>query len=271
MNYKNDYLGEMKPGFFEMSDEKYFEIKALSNTFLKRFDKSPEHALTPLAETASMAKGSLFHSYLLENEFEDNYYIAGPTVKDRRSKDYKLLDAQTEKTVLLQKEIYELEDIKKRLDKFTIKDVPFINFLQKGKKEVVIIWKDERNGIYCKAKIDLYVDLSTPFSFDLKSTQDASPLKGGFEKSILTYSYARQAAFYTSGIKALTGKNAIFPFIAIEKDPPYGIKSHIVLPEYHAWGSIENQKSIDAFLKWDGKLTNYSHDINYIELPKWLN
>ena len=60
---------------------------------------------------------------------------------------------------------------------------------------------------------------------DLKTTRDASP--AGFKKSVRMFRYDVQAAWYLDGVNKGFAKGeemfTTFIFIAVEKEPPYGV------------------------------------------------
>jgi hypothetical protein len=89
-------------------------------------------------------------------------------------------------------------------------------FSAKGHAEVSIAWDDPETGLRCKARID---KVTEHLLADLKTTRDASQ----FEKSIRSYGYDRQAAFYTDGWSLLTGEHRKFWFSAVESDAPHGV------------------------------------------------
>ncbi|MGA0841051.1 MAG: PD-(D/E)XK nuclease-like domain-containing protein, partial [Pseudomonadales bacterium] len=55
---------------------------------------------------------------------------------------------------------------------------------------------------------------------DLKTTVDARE----FERSVFTFGYDIQAAFYTEVAKVIDGKSRKFIWIVVEKDAPYGVQ-----------------------------------------------
>jgi hypothetical protein len=75
-------------------------------------------------------------------------------------------------------------------------------------------------GVWCKGRMDYFKPGSLEI-IDLKSTIIAAPHV--FEKDIRKYKYHWQAAFYIDLVKALTGKDASFKILAVEKHPPYGV------------------------------------------------
>ena len=68
----------MKDGFYFIKDDDYFEIDALSNSFLKTFDRSPAHAYHDIEETAAMKLGKFGHAFLLSPYEFDKLILAPP-------------------------------------------------------------------------------------------------------------------------------------------------------------------------------------------------
>jgi exodeoxyribonuclease VIII len=82
-----------------------------------------------------------------------------------------------------------------------------------GKAEQSVYWVDEVTGVLCRCRPDKWLD--TGYIADLKTTEDASP--EAFGKSIATYAYDVQDAFYTDGCAAAGRPIRGFLFVAVEK------------------------------------------------------
>lgn len=94
--------------------------------------------------------------------------------------------------------------------------------LLRGEKEVPFFWTDELTGEECKCRVDCLSKTEKNLVIvDLKTTDNAST--DAFIRSAIKYQYDFQAAMYSEGVKANTGKQPIFVFIAIEKKPPYAV------------------------------------------------
>jgi hypothetical protein len=167
----------MKDGFKYMKDSDYFEVEAVSNSFLINFDKSSAHALHGIEQTPSMKKGSLIHSIILDNEFDENYHIV--YCENKRCSEYKEAKLiHPDKNIILQKELEKIKKIKTNILEYELlpgfKFNTIFNNKDKIRKEVCAFYFDEEFKLWLKGKLDLYfVDKSNPMIFDLKKTTDA--------------------------------------------------------------------------------------------------
>ena len=100
--------------------------------------------------------------------------------------------------------------------------VPFVKKLLDGEHEKPVFWTDDLTGEECKARYDALVEVNgQPIIVDLKTTTDAST--DAFMRSAIRLGYDFQSGMYCEGLKRTTGKNPLFVFIAIEKEPPYAV------------------------------------------------
>lgn len=84
--------------------------------------------------------------------------------------------------------------------------------------EVSLFW--QRDEIEVKGRVDIaatYAD-GRPVLVDLKTSMSAAP--GSFAKSVYNYGYHLQSVVYRDGWRELTGDDADFLFIVVEKDRP---------------------------------------------------
>jgi hypothetical protein len=89
-----------------------------------------------------------------------------------------------------------------------------------GPVEVSIVWHDEATGLLCKARLDKWDEAGRRVP-DLKTTEDGST----FDRSVAKWFYHLQGAFYTDGIRTLTGHEHTFCPIAVEKHAPFGCRA----------------------------------------------
>lgn len=80
--------------------------------------------------------------------------------------------------------------------------------------EVSLFW--EMNGKQCKGRCDT-VNFEENIVIDLKTTKDAE----GFMKECVDYTYHLQAAFYLKGLKAITGKDFTWYWVAVDSEAPH--------------------------------------------------
>jgi len=82
--------------------------------------------------------------------------------------------------------------------------------------EVSMFWRDPKHGFDCKGRADT-VNFEEGYVVDLKTTKDAK----GFMKECVDYGYHIQAAFYLRGLKAITGKDFAWYWVAVDSSNPH--------------------------------------------------
>lgn len=128
------------------------------------------------------------------------------------------------------------------------------------------------DGVPCRARFDF---LPRPagrriVAADLKTTTDASP--AAFEKSVATYGYDTQAAWYLDLHAAITGDDtAAFTFVAIEKEPPYLVAVYQLPTQWLEMGAT---KTIHARKLWTectstGVWPGYANEVRLLIPPTW--
>ena len=87
--------------------------------------------------------------------------------------------------------------------------------------EQSVYWTELNGTVPCKARVDALVTLPNYglCAIDLKTTRDAS--LSAIEKSLYTYGYHRQAAWYRRGLRSAGMDVRGFLFLFVEKEPPY--------------------------------------------------
>jgi exodeoxyribonuclease VIII len=104
---------------------------------------------------------------------------------------------------------------------------------------------------------------------DLKTTEDASP--AAFARSVATYRYHVQAAFYLDGLRACDAQIDAFAFVAVEKTPPYLVAVYSADEICLARGREEYRADLLTFAEclrtdcWPG----YPPFVQPLSLPAW--
>ena len=112
-----------------------------------------------------------------------------------------------------------------------------------------------------------------PLVVDLKSTNDAS--NEAFLRDAVRYGYDFQAAVYLEGVKAVTGIEHGFVFIAVEKTEPYSINIFQCDKPFiqHGYDTFRELLGIYHDCKqtgeWWGYLGKYNA-VNTLSLPSYL-
>jgi hypothetical protein len=147
-----------------------------------------------------------------------------------------------------------------------INEQPFVATLfRNGTAELSIVWEDPC-GLLCKARID-WLKNDHSKMVDLKTTNNALD----FEKSLATYGYHRQMAFYQRGLIQLGINNEIVPWIvAVEKTPPFGLRAAPVSQEAltAGWQEIDQLLNKLVTCKTTNKWPGYDSPDSW-NLPQW--
>ena len=147
--------------------------------------------------------------------------------------------------------------------------------LRHGMAEMSGFWTDHESGLHCKCRPDWLVmaDETITGIVDVKTCADASA--DTFARSIASFGYDLQAAFYQDGLKALTGKALPFYFIAVEKDGPHATAAYRASDEMIETGRAKYRGALQL-LRWcrdNNRWPAYqpNGEIETIELPRWAS
>ena len=221
------WLKTPEPGFYyDVAAETYHRWDAMSNSWLRVLvDECPQvfnwQRAHPKPTTAAMEFGTLLHTLVCEPfDFASRYAVA-PEV-DRRTKagkqqwaDFNVLAQSRE--VVTKGDYTAASEMAKAIQSHPTA----MRYLQGGRSEVSIVWDDPELKIRCKARLDHWHE-SAVIVADLKSAANVKPEV--FEAtSLINYGYYMQGAFYSDGIRALTGKEPVFVIVAVGKSPPYPV------------------------------------------------
>lgn len=262
------------PGLYpQMSAAEYHALPYASNSRLKHLLRSPAHAKaymeSPSATTPALALGSAIHTAVLEPHLFESKYIVAPDC-DRRTKEGKAIW-----------EAFQAEangrEIIKQADRDTclavygaIYEHPAAGALLNaaGDVELSVIAEDEASGALYKIRPDKLVGhLGTVV--DLKTTQDAS--REAFTRSIFNLGYHRQAALYLDGLRASGVEVQHFVFVAVEKEPPFGVGVYRLTDEAVEAGRTQLAPLLRTW-KWcedTGEWPGYSEQVEDITLPRY--
>lgn len=142
------------------------------------------------------------------------------------------------------------------------------NMIRNGVAEATIKWVDEGTGLVCKCRPDYYVaDLK--MAVDIKTTQDARP--DSFARSVGDFRYHVQEAFYRDGFAALGETIEHFLFVAIEKTPPYAIKTYHLDQDALIEGAEQKDANMAALAHGikTGEFPGYEDGIETLSLKPW--
>jgi hypothetical protein len=260
----------------DLSNEAYHATSALGASGLKKLAKSPAHYWAayldperePSAPTPAMRAGTLAHCVVLEPHRLDERYVIKPEGHDGRTKEGKAWCAQMAGFEIVTAD----QLLTARRQAAALHALPDIAaLLSSGRPEVSVFWIDPDTGVHCKCRPDLVHSTDGgDWLVDVKTTVDASP--EGFPKQVAKLGYHIQAAHYSSGWTAATGRRVLgFVFACVESDYPHVAAAYTLDQVAMAEGADECRRLIDLYdectrtNRWPG----YGSEIKALSLPMW--
>jgi len=215
----------MKPGIhYNMPARKYHADPAISRSDLELVEKSVHHYLTKdVKHTKALDVGSAVHIATLEPlTWRDKVHVA--PVKTRTAKAWvELQEANPDITYVNEDEILEVGAMRDAI----LAHPKAKNILQHGRSEVSMCWVDKDTGLLCKCRYDFLRD-DHEDGIDIKTTEDASYRKF-YWKSVGTYEYYVQFAYYFDGAAACGINLKRLIWIVVEKNNPTSEKVAVYL------------------------------------------
>lgn len=260
-----------------MTEREYRTAEGVSRSQLWKLKESPEKFIyaeqNPEEPTPALVFGQMVHKLILEPETFEEEFVICPEV-DRRTKEGKavwsaFIEAAGEKAII------KAEDYDKAMAmKNALLEIDLVTKLLSGKHEVPLFWDDELTGERCKVRLDCFTPLSDKVLIvDYKTTADAGT--EAFVRSAINYGYDFQAAMYTEAVKRTMDKDAIFIFIAQEKEPPFAVNvlSADPLLVQRGYDTFRELLGIYHDCKTSGNWYGYlgpQNQINVLGLPAYL-
>lgn len=138
--------------------------------------------------------------------------------------------------------------------------------------ELTLVWKDEKTGLLCKARLDL-CDPNNRAIADLKKTRCADA--DWFGGAVGTYGYHIQDAWYRRGAAAVIGKGIWqFDFVAIElnKNQRNGVQVLTLDDEARKLGEATAQSALEvvAMCQCEQVWPMYSAEPKIVKMRPWM-
>jgi len=254
----------------DMSNEDYHAHPAISSSAVKTIStKSILHWKNAVyKDNSAFDLGTAVHAMVLEPE--KDLVLCGP--ENRRGKLWTSAreEAQLEGKTLLTQEDYAicLDMVSSVMSNSAA--VELVSDLC-AVKEVSIFGTDEETGLALKARPDIFIP-ERGILVDLKTTRDASPKRGGFERQFFSLGYHIQAAFYKYVLELAGYPIEDFIFLAVEKEPPYAVQIHNLHSDVIDEGLYQVKKVLRQIKDAgdsDTESTGWPSQ-NTILLPKWM-
>jgi exodeoxyribonuclease VIII len=250
-------------GKFSMTREEYDLVPYLNCSRLKIALRSTRHLSFEQATepdthrtNKAFAFGSAFHTYCLEPHLFESECVICPSV-DRRTKIGKetwalFMEASGSKIVIQEDDVERMNDMRDTLKMHGVA----ADLLFGDGAEYETTYISNRASVDCgsdmtadafKGRVDV-VRRDSNIMVDLKTCQDASP--EAVRRTVLSFGYHVQAAFYSKLYRDVHGENPTFFFVFVEKEPPHGVLVVSLDDDWMEYGADECSRGIDAVKEW---------------------
>lgn len=245
------------PGLYEgVPFDEYLTWQAVNNSSLGTLRQSAAHYRQACDDKAAeddkphfqfgrfvhggrLEPSKVLQNYVVMPRFEDQ--LEGNYQKPKASKEYRekvaaFRAANAGLEIVTQQQ---LDDLLGIVEQLAANELASTWLGGEGPAELSMIWEDQDTGLLCKGRVDKAL-LSDQLAVDLKTTRDL----GRFPWSLVDFGYARQAAFYTDGLRALTGQPFGFAIVAMESSAPYCVQAAIVSDDTITDGRLEYRQAL---------------------------
>lgn len=262
----NDNKGP-DPGIYrDVAFRDYQTWPCLNNSTLTNGKRSMRHLLHAMQNTreatSAMEFGTLCHAAILEPRYLHNRYCVMPDLAAgirrpdgtrydnvKATKEYKEKLAEWERMetrlCITQEQMTKAATIIENVHQHPLAS----KWLGVGNRdrpdtEICLVWDDAETGLRLKARFDAMWP-SMREIVDVKTTADAME----FSKSIASFGYHRQAAFYLDGMAAIRGTQqyAAFRVIAVETVEPFCVRAAPMSDRAIATGRREYRNLLKQF------------------------
>ena len=256
--------------WLNISDEAYFnEFRSyISSTDIRRLLRSPAHFRNPaVVDTPATQFGTLAHAFILlpgdaEARYRPRADVDGRTKEGKATREWEANLAANQGVKFVSAADYNAavsiaSSIRTHLGATSI--------LTSGVAEVSGIANDFL-GVNARIKPDYRTDAHI---VDVKTCSDARAT--GFIRSVMTYEYCVQAAYYCDVAESIDGKKRDFYWVAVEKDAPYAVAVYKASDEMLEYGRQQYKRAIEIYKECSALdlWPSYSQQIQELTLPIW--
>ena len=241
----------------------------LSSTDIRRLLRSPAHYRNPAKlDSAALDYGTMVHAFVLEPHLAEARYRTRADV-DGRTTEGKAVRAWEASLVATQG----VEFVSRKDYDAAVSSANSIRS-HLGCASILAGGLAEVSGIvegFCDINARIRPDyLTDKHIVDLKTCPDARP--DAFLRSVMTFQYAVQAAYYVDVAEAIDGKKRRFYWVAVEKDAPFAVAVYEASDAMLEYGRSQYKKAIELYKEcasldlWPA----YSQQVQTLDLPGWV-
>lgn len=279
----------------DTTTDEYRRMVRMSHSAMKEFKRSPRHYLyyraNQVVPTPAMVFGNIFHTIAIEEALFNERYVVIPGNAPKKPTAAQIyakkpspesieaiewwgrFQKENDRKIVVSQDDYDCA--KKMRDALYKNEYAAELISQMTATERVLTWVDDVTGVDMKGLLDLSNDDMT---IDLKSAIDADPDTYGMTAYKL--GQHRQAALYLDGRGQNKMKKGEFYFIAVEKEPPFGVSVNKASKDFIERGRYEYGEILESFAHWKEmgcpdvdytwKLRTSPVDYHTLSLPPWI-
>jgi exodeoxyribonuclease VIII len=259
----------------QLSNADYHADPAVSKSDLDAAHQSGRHFFDkknglPRPSTPNFNFGTGFHALALPGESLDSVAVRMPEGMKKTTKEGKAFVAEhAGKIIFNSTDAHCLDQMMLSLREHPVSSA-LVNGELAGKSEQSFFATEPETGLEVKCRPDFMLNDGS-LIIDLKTTTDASPK--GFQKSLVSFRYFVQAAWYLDVVELATGKRPEgFLFVAVEKQRPFSTGVYVADEEMIKIGREHAMEDLRNIAKWkaEDNYPGYSDRAEMISLPKWM-
>lgn len=263
-------MNEIKPGIHSLDHDAYLAAPGISNSMLQIISaKSPLHLKAYIdgakpKQTDAKRFGTLMHRCIFEPEsMEGQFYVKPDGMKFSTKEGIAWKKAHESREIITADQSRWLKAMVE-----SIRRHPTAGRLLKNAMFERSCFVEDGTGTLRKFRADVWPAGGNILP-DLKTCESAHP--EDFSKSILSYGYHRQAAYYLDCAKLMGRSFDVFMFIAIEKTPPYAVAVYPIDETSVEIGRLEVMRDLAVYRECvkSGRWPGYPSDPTPIGLPDW--
>ena len=255
----------------DITEQEYFNDfrSYLSSTDIRRLLRSPAHFKNPTSlDTQATRLGTLAHAFVLlphhaEARYRPRADVDGRTKEGKAIRDWEASLTAQQGIEFVSKADYEAAI---SIGSAVRSHLGCASLFTSGVAEVAGITSDF-HGINARIKPDYRTDSAI---IDVKTCVDGRP--DPFVRSVMTYGYGVQAAYYLDVAEAIDGKKRKFFWCAVEKDTPFAVSVYEASDAMIERGRAQYKRAIELYKEcasldlWPA----YSQQIQTLDLPAWI-
>jgi exodeoxyribonuclease VIII len=259
----------MNTGILSLPEKQYREAEGISKSALDYIapPRTPAHfkayidGLLRVETTPAMRLGQMIHRAILEPDaLEISVKPEGLNLSTKEGREWK---AAQIKTVITQDEYATITGMRD-----SVHAHPAVKRVLDDARTEVSLFASGEDGVLRKARIDALPEGGNVI-VDVKSCQSADP--DMMAKSVVSYRYDVQAAYYLDLCQLLGIDKTEFLFVCVEKQPPYAVAVYALDQQAIEWGRKQYQRDL-ALVKHcmaEDHWPSFTQDITTLALPAW--